>query len=322
MTTEHEAEVSTADRHVATVLAGGQNGRGISPWRGGSSGSDAAPGSGTAAPAGRRGSAVAPDSGGGPVPAADAPADPWPVWARPQLLEAVSVMEQVRARARGRALATELYRGWYNPVVGRPADVSRAGRALAGTYRRAHAGSGSRVLADGIAVLDRRDAIGRDGWWRTWGDSWSPITSRQRCVRVLMSPRPSALAEFVGTVTAALLAGQEQWLLACTIDPRRLRRSGGAVLYVADLTAVPGDLLDRLRPLLRPAGPPLCLPLVPGAAMLEYPDNGMSFGRHRCHLVALGLQRPDARLAPLQAVADVFASHGIDPTAPYRTATG
>lgn len=315
MTTEHDAGLSPADRHVATVLTGGQNGAGSSPWRGGSTGRDAAPASWTAAPPGRRGSGVARDSGAVP----DAAADPWPAWARPQLLEAVTRKERICSRGRGQALATELYREWYSPVVGPPAEFRRTWRPLAGTYRAAHAGSGSRILADGIALVDRHDAIGRDGWWRTWGDSWAPIASRRHCVRVLLSPRPNALAEFVGTVTAALLDLPEPWLLACTTDSRRLSRSGSAVLYVPDVAAIPGALLDLLRPLLRPVAPPMCLPLLPGAALVEYPDNGMSFGEHRCHLVALGLQRPAARRAPLQAVADVFASHDIDPAAPYRS---
>jgi hypothetical protein len=175
-----------------------------------------------------------------------------------------------------------------------------------GTYRAAHAGSGTRILADGIALVDRHDAVGRDGWWRTWGDSWAPIDSRRHCVRVLLSPRPNALAEFVGSVTAAMLDASEPWLLACTTDVRRLSRSGSAVLYVPD-----ADVLLT---------PPLCLPLASGVALAEYPDNGMSFGEHRCHLVSLGLQLPEARHAPLAAVAEVFSTHGIDPAAPHRAA--
>lgn len=319
MTTEHDAGASP-DQHVATVLTGGENGAGSSPWCGGSSASLAAPKHRTAAPLGRRGSAVAQDSGGVPTLAPDAAAGPWPAWARTQLLEAASLAQQVRSRGDGRALATELYRGWFSPSVGSALEFARSWRPLAGTYRTAHAGSGSRILADGIALVDRHDAVGRDGWWRTWGDSWAPIDSRARCVRVLLSPRPSALAEFVGAVTAALLDAPEPWLLACTTDLRRLSRSGSAVLYVPDAATLPATLLDRLRPLLRPVTPPLCLPLAPGAGLAEDKDSATSFGGHRCHLVALGLQLPAARRAPLRAIADVFASHGIDPATPYRAA--
>jgi hypothetical protein len=139
-------------------------------------------------------------------------------------------------------------------------------------------------------------------------------------VRLFLSPTPGRLAEFVATVTAALLGASTPWLLACTTDPRRLSRSGGAVLYIPDPGALPDGLLPRLGPLLAPIAPPLCLPLLPGAALAEVPGNGGSFGARRCHLVSLALKRPSARIKPLEVMADVFAAHGIDPRAPYRAA--
>ena len=319
MTIDERAGQPAADRGHVSVLTGGQNTGGSPPRHGCPAGRDGVPGGLAAVPAGRRGSDAEQDSGAGSVPEPAAAADPWPAWASPQLLEAVSVKKHAATHSRGRALATELYRRWYSPVVGASIEPGRPWRPLAGVYRAAPAGSGSRILADGIALVDRHDAVGRDGWWRTWGDSWAPIDSRRHCVRVLLSPRPSVLAEFVGAVTAALLDASEPWLLACTTDPGRLSRTGSAVLCVPGEAALPAALLNRLRPLLRPATPPLCLPLAPGAALAQYPDSAMSFGAHRCHLVALGLALPAARREPLLAIADVFASHGIDPAAPYRT---
>jgi hypothetical protein len=323
MTTEHHAGASPADRRVSTVVAGGQDGTGSSPRRGGSSGRDGRPDNRTATPAGRRGSAAAQDSGDVPVPAPDAAVDPWPVWARPQLRAAVTLAAQLGRHHTNRALATELYRDWYSPAVGRPLETARTAgpaRPLAGTYRAAHAGSGTRILADGIALVDRLDAVGRDGWWRTWNDAWTPTDSRRHSVRVLLSPGPERLADFVTTVTAALLDAATPWLLACTTDPRRLSRSGSAVLYVPGLDALRAGLLTLLRPMLQPIAPPLCLPLAPGAALAEFPGTGASFGARRCQLIALALQRPAARVAPLEVIADVFAAHGIDPRTPYRAA--
>ena len=66
----------------------------------------------------------------------------------------------------------------------------------------------------------------------------------------------------------------------------------------------------------------MCLPLGPGIAVAQYPDNGMTFGEHRCHLLALALA--DARsIEPagalvLDVIAQVFAAHGVDPSTPYR----
>jgi hypothetical protein len=326
MTTEHDAGASPADRRIATALAGGQGGAGSSTGRGGLAGCDGRPNNRTAAPAGRRGSVAAQDSGDVPVSAPDAATDPWPVWARPQLLDAVSLATRVRnhanATTHGTALASELYRGWYSPPFAGPADCPPPDRPLAGIYRAAHAGSGTRIHAEGLAVVDRHDAVGRDGWWRTWGDWWTPTDSRRQSLRLLLSPNPRRLAEFVTVATAALLELSEAWLLACATDLRRLNRSGSAVLYVAGLDVLPAGLLARLTPLLQPIAPPLCLPLSPGAALAQFPDNGGSFGARRCHLVALALKRPSARTKPLEAIADVFATHGIDPAAPYRAARG
>jgi hypothetical protein len=318
MTNDEYAGKTGADRVPGGVLVGGQNTAGSPSRHDRPAGSSDASGGRTAEPAGRRGSAAAPESGGPLGPAPGAAADPWPSWAHEQLLDAVALSKGVPGHGHG--LATELYRGWYSPSVCQAMEFGRSWRPLVGTYRAAHAGSGTRILADGIALVDRHDAVGRDGWWRTWGDSWAPIDSRRHCVRVLLSPRPNALAGFVGTVTAAMLDSSEPWLLACTTDLRRLSRSGSAVLYVPNADVLPTTLLDLLAPMLTPVTPPLCLPLASGVALAEYPDNGMSFGEHRCHLVSLGLQLPAARHQPLQAVAEVFATHGIDPAAPHRAA--
>jgi hypothetical protein len=200
-----------------------------------------------------------------------------------------------------------------------PVEPGRPWRPLAGHYRTAHAGSASRIDVDGMWIVARQDVVGRDGWWRTWGDAWLPTRSRANAVRIMLSPRPDALAAFVRTVTATLLDEPVPWLLACPTDAQGLRRPASSVLYLPHVDALPAALLPALRPLLRTATPPLCLPLAPGAALAESPDNGMSFGEHRCHLLALALGTGRARRAPLRAIAEVFSSHGIDPSAPHRS---
>jgi hypothetical protein len=134
-----------------------------------------------------------------------------------------------------------------------------------------------------------------------------------------MTPRADALAEFVGTITAALLDEPTPWMLACTTDLRRLRRSGGAVLHIPDPAVLTPELSRALAPHLRPVTPPLCLPLALGIGLADNPDNGMSFGEHRCHLIALALRTHRVNHAPLHAIADVFASHGIDPARPHES---
>ena len=243
-----------------------------------------------------------------------AAADPWPSWARTQLLQAVALADTVTERGN---VATTLYREWFNPAL-LGADLRRGRRPLAGQYRAAHAGSSRRVREDGVLVVDRHDVVGTDGWWRTWGDYWTPPRSRPGSIRVLLTPQPDRLAEFVNRVTAALLPSREPWALACATNPRRLRRAAPAVLDIRDLSTLPDGLLKELAPLLRAITPPLCLPVGPGAAIATYPANGMAFGEHRCHLIATALRHPSSAGDPLRAIAAVFNAHGIDPAAPHR----
>jgi hypothetical protein len=242
-------------------------------------------------------------------------AGPWPEWARTQLAGAVAVAELADDRM---SVASLLYREWFNPVAG-SVDLLAAQRPLAGLYRAAHAGSATRIRRGGVSVVARHDVIRAGGWWRTWGEDWTPPRSRPGSVRLLLTPRPDRLADFVATVTGRLLHEREPWSLACTIEPRRLARVGCAVLDLPSMAVVPGDLVDDLEPLLRPVTPPLSFPLAPGVGAAEYPDNGMTFGEHRCHLVALALRHPSSTREPLRAIAVVFNAHGIDPAQPHRS---
>jgi hypothetical protein len=248
----------------------------------------------------------------GEVLLADVTHDRWPGWARPQLLAAVE-LAGAPATCSGRALATELYDRWFSgAVVGESVPT----RPLAGAYRDAHAAS-TITRHGGVDVLERYDRIGTDGWWRTWNTLWQP---RHDDARVLLSPRAQSMPELVALLTSRL--GEIPYVLACPTVALHLSRSGSVVLHLSRLSALTPELVADLRALLRPDTPPLCLPLGPGIAVAQYPDNGMTFGEHRCHLLALALA--DARtIAPadslvLDVIAEVFAAHGVDPSTPYR----
>lgn len=287
--------MASVDRAAGTALAGGQDGAGSAPRSGGDQGPVAAPALGGTAT--------------GPWPT------PWPTWAHSQLTDAVRLARTTGDRS---SVAALLYREWFNPAVG-PVSRLRTRRPLAGSYRAAHAGSGRRVRADGVSVVQRHDVIGADGWWRTWGEAWTPPRSRPGSVRLLLTPRVDRIEEFVTTVTSRLVGASVPWSLACAAAPRRLTRIGGAVLDVPDLTAVPPRLIEDIAALVHPVTPPLCLPLTAGVGLAEYPTNGMTFGEHRCHLIALGLRHPGADRDPLTVIASVFAAHGLDPSAPHRS---
>jgi HopA1 effector protein family len=252
-------------------------------------------------------SAAAQDTGG-------AAADPWPAWARPQLETAVALAQPAGDRV---SVAGLLYREWFNPLAGET-EALRHSPPLAGIYRAAHAGSSARIRRDDVSIVGRNDVLRIGGWWRTWGEQWTPPRTRAGSVRLLMTPRPDVLAEFVATVTGRLLNEMTPWSFGVAIDPRRIARYGCAVLDLPSLAAVPDGLVDDLEPLLRPVVSPLCLPVAAGVGVAEYPDNGMTFGEHRCHLVALALRHPVSEKHPLRTIAAVFAAHGIDPAAPHR----
>ena len=241
----------------------------------------------------------------------------WPAWARRQLELAVAVADDHRARRRPTTLAGELYHEWFTPpIVDVAPELFR--RPLAGVYRHAHAGSARRVEDAELPTIERRDAIGRDRWWRTWAAQWTPSRGRVTAPRLLFSPHLGALADFVRAATSTLLDVDEPWLLACPTLPTRLRHSGSAVVYLPDDAHLRERLISALDPYLRDDTPPLCLPLSRGVALAEHPGNGMTFGEHRCHLVALAVEQCEPTTPPLRAIADVFGAHGISPAEPHR----
>jgi HopA1 effector protein family len=242
-------------------------------------------------------------------------AGPWPEWTVPQLRAAVALAATADDRM---SVAGLLYRNWFNPETGDTRGLP-AGTPLAGLYRAAHAGSGTRMRRGSLSVVARHDVLRAGGWWRTWGEHWTPPRGRSGSVRLMLTPRPDCLAEFVTTVTGRMLTARTPWSLACSTDPWRLARVGCALLDLPGLDAVPNDLLAELEPMLRPITPPLCLPLAPGVGAAEYPDNGMTFGEHRCHLVALGLRHRRRSRDPLSTIAGVFSTYGIDPAQPHRS---
>lgn len=241
----------------------------------------------------------------------DTAAGLWPTWAREQLDRAVTIAGAATGHT---SVARLLHREWFTARV---VELRPVPRPLAGVYRSAHAGNALRSRRGELSVLGRYDLIGPDGWWRTWGESWTPPRTRPGSLRLMLTPRPDRLGELVATVTGALLKARTPWSLGCTTDPRRMARLGGAALDVGGLDDLPSGLLDDLAPMLHPVIPPLCEPVAAGVGAAEYPENGMTFGEHRCHLIALGLRHPSSGRDPLGLIAAAFTAHGIDPARPH-----
>lgn len=235
-------------------------------------------------------------------------ADHWPHWAQAQLEQAIALASRAPA---GTSVTTLLVREWFAAPLG-GVDALRVRRPLVSAYRSAYA-EGARAGGHAPAA---RHVLGADHWWRTWGAHWTPPRTRPGSVRLVLSPRPERVADVVRLVSSRLAASTAAWSLNVATQPSRVRRVGSAVLDTASIEDVPPLLLTELAPLLRPVTAPLALPVAPGIGLTHHATSGMSFGEHRCHLIALGLRRGGE---PLGAIADVFAAHGIDPTAPYRS---
>jgi hypothetical protein len=178
-----------------------------------------------------------------------------------------------------------------------------------------------------LMVVDRRDSLGTDGWWRTWSETWDPHhPPTEQVVRLYFSLRTEHLAQATHEITATLLDAAEPWLLKIALDPAALRRPDVAVLYLPAeslkrLSPPLFRLVRRLRPALRRGVPPLTHRIAPGVATAAEPGDGLSFGEHRCAAIARALTSVRASWAPLSTIADAFADAGIDPARPYRPST-
>ena len=160
------------------------------------------------------------------------PAVGWAPWAVPQLERAVEI---VHAAPDGAPAAARLYRQWFAPAVA-DVPVRWPRRPLVGLYRSAHAGAPHR-RPDGHWVLARHDVVGADGWWRTWGEHWTPPRSRRGSVRVLLSPHAGRLGAFVSHPHRG---------------DARARRAVVAVLRDRPRPGAPGGQRGARRPVARP----------------------------------------------------------------------
>jgi hypothetical protein len=136
-----------------------------------------------------------------------------------------------------------------------------------------------------------------------------------------------AAVPYMAAVTATLNALHVPFRTKVLSDPNMYLRADAAVLYLERRfcpllgTAIPA-IHRRIATDLRPQVPLFTKPLARGLGLAEDPHNGMSFGQHRCKLMALGLWRSflqgdrtaESRAATLAAV---FREAGRDPAAPY-----
>ncbi|MBV9124061.1 MAG: hypothetical protein JO112_11940, partial [Planctomycetes bacterium] len=138
---------------------------------------------------------------------------------------------------------------------------------------------------------------------------------------------PQAAVAYMATVTSTLNTRGIPFRTKVLSDAGRYVRADAGVLYLGRSSfAHVRDALQEMYSLLaadlRPEVPLLTKPLAPGLGLAEDPRHALSFGYHRCSLIAQALWRSfqqgdrnrEARMATLAAA---FRETGRDPAAPF-----
>jgi len=166
--------------------------------------------------------------------------------------------------------------------------------------------------------------------WQTWSPLWGPGMDElgSDLVRLHLSVDPATALHAIATVTRRAATWQDPWRLDSVLPGST--PAGGApvpestVLYLP-MPALFGlrrqirTLVEELHPFLAPDVSALTLRIGRGASLAQNPDNGSSFGQHRCGLVAGAVLRT-MRCHPREQVErtrEAFARAGVDPERPY-----
>jgi len=209
-----------------------------------------------------------------------------------------------------------------------------AGAGLApGTRCRVWIGKELRDLLPGfyLALGDTDEPEPRDG---AKGDDSreDEADSKGRSVlRIYWHLTAEGAAPFVGALTTRLNGADVPFRCKVLDHPTAYRRADAGVLYLDPhmgehrWQAVWEPLEEIYRQVaghLRPEVPRCTRKLAPGVGVAEDPGNGLSFGQHRCRLVAQALWRAFDEGAEgleerAEVLAAVFREEGLDPKRPH-----
>ena len=222
-------------------------------------------------------------------------------------------------------LATAMYGTVYNKPRGgmMPMPDQNLRWHFVEQLRAANRGQG-RLNADG--TRGEKDSARQVAWYYAFSDEPKRPSNDQ--VRFYFNIVGCGAHKLVAAVTGHLNKARIPFDFKTLQDPQLYRRADSAVLYVdaQDAAAVQSQLVavwTQVRPWLADEVPGFTKPLGWGLAYAESPRNrSLSFGQHRCLLVAKGIERaysesdgsPDARR---RCIEDEFLRQGIDPDRPY-----
>ncbi|MFE7541890.1 T3SS effector HopA1 family protein [Streptomyces platensis] len=175
------------------------------------------------------------------------------------------------------------------------------------------------------------------GWYLAIGDKGMPRHGERPVVRLYYAPHhPAAAAGLVRAITGQLCAAEVPYQLKAANHPEGYERRDSMVLYLyrddwrrqeRELVDIHGKHLDALRD----TGPAFALELGRGWWLADEPEQRqgrlMSFGQHRCLLVAEGLvaawRNGRTTVADrLGAIEERYRAEQLDPVKPYLNAQG
>ncbi|MFD3935835.1 T3SS effector HopA1 family protein [Streptomyces sp. NPDC058611] len=175
------------------------------------------------------------------------------------------------------------------------------------------------------------------GWYLAIGDKGMPRHGERPVVRLYYTPRdPSAAAGLLRALTGGLCTARIPYQLKAANHPEGYERRDALVLYLYrdDWRRYERELVDIHREHvneLRDTGPCLALELGKGWWLADEPEQRqgrlMSFGQHRCLLVAEGLLTAwkdghTTVTGRLHAIKTRYREEGLDPARPYLNAQG
>ena len=160
---------------------------------------------------------------------------------------------------------------------------------------------------------------------------WSPQWVEARTctgaglVRLYLACAPHTTLHAVTAVQARAEQWDVPWLLSSRALTQPVPSPDATVLYVpadalAELRRPLTQLVEDVRPFLATSVPLLTLRIARGAALAQNPQDGSSFGEHRCGIIAaaaLDTLHVHHREA-VRRTYSAFTDEHVDPRRPYR----
>lgn len=180
-----------------------------------------------------------------------------------------------------------------------------------------------------LALFHHREARHlQPGFYYAFGETPAVAPQGEKMLRFYWNLGAEGAPPLVAAVSRELNRFQVPFRLKCFSDPTLYTRLDAAVLFMDQSSApIIARLLPRLvatvAAYLKPGVPLFTRPLAPGLGFAEDPGaDGLSFGIHRCRVLAAALWDAHVRGAAdlqqrLEAVARSFERHGLDPRRPH-----